>query len=389
MFSARAYAKTSDGNILLGGPSGFTIVNSSEYLKRKDSSRVYITSVSSVEGMLLKNPAYSQTEKIELAYNTSYIKFNFSSVNFNFPEATSYKYMLKNFDSTWIDSQNKSFAMYSKIPPGMYSFFVKTDDSESLASIEIVVSPPFWQTWWFYLAFFFTFILSAYLAYKSKLRKELKRVKEIEAIRNEEEIKLRKKAAEDFHDELGHRITKISLYSELLKRTISDQESGSLNYIQKISDISSNLANGVKDFIWTLDPNKDTLHDVVIRLKDFGDDLFDKSGISFRISGIEESLQNIFMEMDWRRHTILIFKEAMNNILKYSNAKNVLLSFKVENNEIDISLTDDGDGFEVDKIKMGRGLKNMRMRAASVHGKINIQSSKGEGTSIRLHSTLK
>lgn len=261
-------------------------------------------------------------------------------------------------------------------------------ESSESSSLSVIVTPPFWQTWWFILSILTVIGITIYSLHKFKLARELKYAEEIERIRAEEEIKLRKKAAEDFHDELGHRITKISLYNELLKRTLKDQESGSLTYMQKISELSSNLSSGVKDFIWTLDPGKDTLYDVAIRLKDFGDDLFDKSSISFRTSGVEERYSNITMPMDWRRHTMLIFKEAMNNILKYSNAKNVLLTFSIHENEIDISLTDDGDGFDLNKIKQGRGLKNIRMRAASLNGKVDIESTKGEGTSIRLHSQL-
>lgn len=390
MFSARSYTKTSTGDVVFGGPSGFTIINSSGLLKEYDSSPVYVTSISSIEGKLSDNPAYAGIAKVEFPYNTSYVKFEFSSLDFSFPDATDYKYMLVGFDSTWVDSHNKPFAMYSKIPPGNYNFYVKAGNSnEEIASINVIVTPPFWETWWFYFSIGLLFVLTGYLVYRNQLRLELNRAKEIERIRNEEETKLRKKAADDFHDELGHRITKISLYSELLRRTISDQESGSMNYLHKISNISTNLASGVKDFIWTLDPGKDTLYDVAIRLKDFGDDLFDKSGISFRTDGINQEFENTEMEMDWRRHTILIFKEAMNNILKYSNAKNVLLSFNIDKDEIDISLNDDGDGFDIETIIMGRGLKNIRMRAASVRGKIDIHSSKGEGTSIRLHSSIK
>jgi signal transduction histidine kinase/ligand-binding sensor domain-containing protein len=390
MFNARSYAKSKNGDVVFGGLNGFTIINASEFLSLPEPLPVHITSISSIDNDLIVSPAYSEIKNIEFAYNTSYIKFSFSTVDFNLPENVNYKYMLERFDSTWVGSQNNSYAVYSKIPPGNYKFIVAAGGfEESAASINIIVTPPFWQAWWFYILVAAFIVLTTYFFYQNKLRLVLKHAREIEQIRNEEERKLRKKAADDFHDELGHRITKISLYSELLKRTSKDQESGSINYLRKISEISTNLATGVKDFIWTLDPGKDTLYDVAIRLKDFGDDLFDKSGISFRTSGIEQKYEDIEMTMDWRRHTILIFKEAMNNILKYSNAKNVLLTLKLEENEIDISLTDDGDGFDIERIKMGRGLKNIRMRAASVHGKIDIKSSIGKGTSINLHSSLK
>lgn len=392
MFTARSHSMFAN-EIYFGGVNGLSIIDTENYFKYSVTTPIKILSVTSAEENLFPNFAYKEVDEIEIPYNTNYLRFYFTSMDFISTKNINYKYKLDGFDTTWINSYNKPFAEYAVLPPGKYQLIVKATNSTGFessesSSLSVIVTPPFWQTWWFMLSILIVIGITIYSLHKFKLARELRYVEEIEKIREEEEIKLRKKAAEDFHDELGHRITKISLYSELLKRTLKDQESGSLTYMQKISELSSNLSSGVKDFIWTLDPGKDTLYDVAIRLKDFGDDLFDKSSISFRTSGVEEKFSDKIMPMDWRRHTMLIFKEAMNNILKYSNAKNVLLTFSIHENEIDISLTDDGDGFDLNKIKQGRGLKNIRMRAASLNGKVDIESTKGEGTSIRLHSQL-
>lgn len=393
MFGIRAYSTDNNKFVYMGGLNGFTIINTDEYFSQQIEPEVFINTISSIDNTFKTNLSYKNVEEITIPYNSSYVKFEFTSLDFLNPEQVSFKYQLNGLDSTWIESGGKPFAVYPKIAPGEYTFSVRSVNNTGFegaktASIRLIVTPPFWQTYWFYAIVILLIAGSVYGAHRYRVKSELRRLKEIEKLREEEEIKLRKKAADDFHDELGHRITKISLYSELLKRTISDQESGSSLYLKKISDISSNLSTGVKDFIWTLDPGKDSLYDVAVRLKDFGDDLFDKSGISFRTSGIESDYQSVLMPMDWRRHIIFIFKEAMNNILKYSNAENVLLGFEINKNEIDINLTDDGTGFEIEKVKSGRGLKNIRMRAASVNGKVDIQSSPHDGTSIHLHSQL-
>ena len=91
--------------------------------------------------------------------------------------------------------------------------------------------------------------------------------------------RVRKKAAADFHDELGHKLTKISLFSELLERSLQNLRPSEVEYLQRIGDLSSSLYHGMRDFLWTLDPEKDSLFEVAIRLKDFGDEFFDQSGI--------------------------------------------------------------------------------------------------------------
>ncbi len=393
MFGSRAHLYSNDGTIIFGGLNGFTKIDIDGYFSRSIDPEVRIVSVSDIETTFENNLPYKSTDEVTIPYHSNYIRFNFTSLDYKHPDNNSFNYRLEGLDTTWMNTDGKSFVQYPAIPPGDYDLIVKAVNSTGFegnkqASLSIKVPPPFWQTIWFYSLVLISIAAIGYTVHRSRIRAEVKRAKELENIREEEETKLRKKAADDFHDELGHRITKISLYSELLKRAITDQESGSVEYIRKISEISSGLSSGVKDFIWTLDPGKDTLYDVAIRLKDFGDDLFDKSGISFRTSGIKENFNEHLMPMDWRRHIILIFKEAMNNILKYSNAENVLLGFEFENNEIDISLKDDGTGFDIETVNKGRGLKNIRMRAASVKGQIDIQSTKENGTSIRLHSAI-
>ncbi len=106
-----------------------------------------------------------------------------------------------------------------------------------------------------------------------RIRQHLK-IKAIEKIAEE---KMRSKVAADFHDELGNRITKISLFSEILKSDKEKTSAKTREYLNKINDNASNLYNETRDFIWHLDPQKDTLHDLAIRLKTFGDELFDET----------------------------------------------------------------------------------------------------------------
>ena len=161
-----------------------------------------------------------------------------------------------------------------------------------------------------------------------------------------------------------------------------------MNYLNKIGETSSTLSFGVRDFIWTLDPEKDTLYDVLIRLKDFGDDVFDKTGIAFRVHGIEKDFENIKLSMDWRRHLTLIFKEAMNNILKYADCNNVTLNVVYDNGKILMKVEDDGKGFNFDKIKKGRGLRSMKLRAKNINGDVTIDSNNGKGTIVEFTGTL-
>src|SRR5258708_23708045 len=101
---------------------------------------------------------------------------------------------------------------------------------------------------------------------------------------------------------------------------------------------------GMRDFLWTISPDKDSAFDVAIRLKDFGDELFNSSGIGFRVNGISKDLERFRLAVDWRRHLTLIFIEAMNNVVKHSECRNASLEIVRRNGSIEITLTDDGRG---------------------------------------------
>ena len=214
------------------------------------------------------------------------------------------------------------------------------------------------------------------------MQKKIHQLLEHEKIRNSEREKVREELSRDFHDELGHKLTRISIYARNL---IKKKNSGAVELIdelEKVNETSQSLHLGAKDLIWSLNPGEDTLYDTVIRLKDFGDDLFDKTEINFSAKGISEDFKSIKLPMEWKRHLTLIFKESMNNILKYAECENVLFQIEIENKKLIIELSDDGKGFELNGDSNGYGLNNIKKRAENILGEISIVSKKEEGTRI-------
>ncbi|MFQ5584223.1 MAG: sensor histidine kinase, partial [Calditrichia bacterium] len=211
--------------------------------------------------------------------------------------------------------------------------------------------------------------------------KALKAKADIERAKTEERERVRKKSSADFHDEAGHLITKITLFLELAKRNASGNVKVG-EYLQRIEENTKLLSSGMRDFIWGMDPEKDSLYDTLIRLKDFGNYLFQHSDMHFQAEGINFSLKQISLAMDARRSILFIFKEAMNNCLKYSRCNYIVLQAGLEGNILTIALIDDGIGFEKTPYGQGYGLKNMRTRAKKNNANLYIISKPGQGTKI-------
>jgi hypothetical protein len=94
--------------------------------------------------------------------------------------------------------------------------------------------------------------------------------------------------------------------------------------------------------------------------------------------------ENIALGANLRREVFLIFKESVNNIVKYSACTMAEIELKIENSEIYLKLHDNGKGFETEAATDGHGLVSMKQRALGLHGKLEIRSGKISGTTTIL-----
>ncbi|RYZ18862.1 MAG: ATPase, partial [Sphingobacteriales bacterium] len=145
------------------------------------------------------------------------------------------------------------------------------------------------------------------------------------------------------------------------------------------------LYSGTRDILWSLKPSNDNLYEVIHRIRDFGGELFEDTQMQFHFSGTDEKWRNYRLPMDVSRNLIMIFKEALNNSLKYSKATEVRLeAYLRPDRALQLILTDNGTGFDPQYVKKGHGIDNMNVRAARIHGRLYIDSRKDKGTILNL-----
>jgi ligand-binding sensor domain-containing protein/signal transduction histidine kinase len=386
-FNSNAFCKGRSGEMFFGGVNGYNAFFPAGVQDNSSVPPVVITAVYSLSKIIKEEITGNANNPEELSYSDNFLTFDFVSLDYTNTRCNKYSYKLEGFDKGWIDAGNRRFAMYTNLPPGEYTFFVRGSNSDDVwnnagASFNFIINPPFYRTWWFYLLSFVLLAGIVLSVHKYRVRMKIKQIVEIE--------KMRKKIADDFHDELGHKLTKISLYSELMRQELSSsiqdvppvQVNDNEDYLKKINEAANKLFDDTKDFIWSIDPVKDTLYDLAVYLKDFGDEFFDRTGIAFRVNEISTDLAEINLPMDWKRQLILIFKEAMNNCLRHSECKNAGLSVTASEDKIEIILRDDGSGFPVNSGSRGRGVINMKARAEKIGAELFIESTPGSGTLI-------
>lgn len=192
------------------------------------------------------------------------------------------------------------------------------------------------------------------------------------------EEKLRHNIARDLHDEIGSTVTSINILSKLL---LNEQSPKHTDYLHKINEQSGRIMDSMSDIIWAINPNHDSFEQTILRMKEFAVELVEPAGM---ICNFETHLgshkRNISSEE--RKYIFLIFKEAINNAVKYSRASEIHILISLNNQKFEFRIEDNGKGFDEQSVRLGDGIKNIRERAKTIHADIEIKSSEGVGTVI-------
>lgn len=383
-FNSGAAFKSAAGELFFGGVNGFNCFFPDDIKISQYQAPVVIT-----EFKKFNKPIAGRKKRILLSPEENFFTIEFAALDYTNPGKNQFAYKMSGLNRDWIGCGTQHSVSYANLRPGSYTFSVRGTNSEGIwseqpASLQITIRPPFWQTAWFFVSIALLTLSGGGLVVAYQVRAKVRRTLEIEKVRMLENEKVRKQVAEDFHDELGHKLTHITLFTEIVKRNIRGSKPEIQLYLDKIGETAKHLSSGISNFIWALDPEQDSLYDVAFYLKDFGDELFSKTGSHFWAPEIPERLRRIKIPMHWRRHLTLLFKESMNNILKHAACRNVTFEVRAHREAFEIILSDDGRGFDTALYTPGKGLRNMRSRAKKIDCKLRIDSKVEQGTTVRL-----
>lgn len=198
---------------------------------------------------------------------------------------------------------------------------------------------------------------------------------------------MRLRIAGDLHDEIGSGLSGIALSGDLLHNRIK-QDAAQSELVRRITHNARELATSLDTIVWLVDPQKDTLIDFVTRCKTTANELLEGLVVHYHIDIPEESFKYP-MSGSYRRNLFLLYKEALHNVVRHAQAHEVRIEMKVTHTKnLQLSIRDDGKGFDPDSATGGNGLDNLRHRAESLGSDLKIQSSPGSGSLISLEVKL-
>jgi len=367
-------------NIYIPTVAGVAVVATRSVSKNEIPPPVYVTNLRTPEGRVLLE------ETVSLPYDTPFLEIDFTAVSFTDPEKVHFRYKLENLNEDWIEVGNRREALYSKIPPGNYTFRVIASNNDGVwnevgDSFNLTIVPPFWMTTWFYSLMVIAFISTGagvYYYRVQQLKREYEKQRRFSRQLIESQENERKRIASELHDGLGQQILVIKNRAELIKNNSLSPEKIDLH----LSDISATAQHSITD-----------IRNIAHALRPV---VLEKFGLTKSISNLCEHLERT-SSLDWSYfiddidgtipsekeiNLYRIVQEAVNNIEKHASASEASVFVQRKEQMIELKIWDDGKGFDVGLIKKSRGLGllGMKERVDSLNGELSVDSNATKGT---------
>jgi len=371
-----------NGLFYFGTATGLVSFNPSHIVSNNFIPPVVITDVKILDQPLaaLKDTAlintYRREKKLLLKYDQNFFSFEFAALSYNNSKANQFAYILEGVDRQWHQAGTQHFAGYTDIRPGHYIFKVKASNNDGVwnntpLTVNVIISPPWWGTWWFYSLCFLLVCSIIYMIYRIRIQQILK------------VYRLRSSIAKDLHDDVGSALSSIALLSNISQQAKTKAKLEPEHIFSRIGDTSKRMIDLMDDIVWSVNPDNDRFSNMLVRMREYAAEMLESKNIDFSFH-ISKEIDELRIPMQMRKDYFLIFKEAINNLAKYSQCRNASISIKKENKIIVTVISDDGKGFDPQIINSGNGLKNMQQRATAIKAKLNIEARKEKGTTITL-----
>lgn len=341
-------------------------------------------------------PQAIQAESVELSWRDPMFSVEFASLDYTAPDQNRYAYRLEGFDRAWQESRSRRVATYTNLDSGTYRFRVKGTNSDGVwspneASLRITIIPPPWKRWWFLLATALLVIGGVVWAYRARVarfREAQARQEAFSRLMIESQEAERKKIAAELHDSLGQNLIVIRNHALMALAKPADHENAARK-LEEISATASEAIDEVREIARNLRPQQlerlgltNSLNSLVTRAQ---------AASSIRFMASIDPIDGLLSKEN-EINLYRVVQEAVNNILKHSQATEASVIVDKMDDAISLKIRDDGQGFDVRAQggdRRGFGLTGIAERARILGARHAVETSPGQGTVILLEIDLR
>jgi len=350
----------SDGSIWLG-----TVEGLSQFFPDQIKSMTTPPGLE-FEEILMSGREVNPTTYYHFPYDQNFLEFYFIGLSYEAPDQISYEYRLNGYDDQW-QLTNERVLRYPSLPSGHYDFELRAYNANGLQSTKTAhfafrVLPPFYFQWWF-IGLILLIIVGLIFFYLRFFR--IKKQVDIE--------RMRVQIASDLHDDVGSSLTELALQTDFLQAgNVSDEIKTTL---QQLGKHSRKIVSSLDDIVWSIDSRNDTAGDLTDRMQDYVNQVFANASVEVHYN-FDKLRMHEKLPVDVKENVYLIFKEAINNVVKHSNATLVNVTFEFSGKIYELVIHDNGTQIIGDR-KSGQGLRNIKMRAERIGSVVEIVSNEG------------
>jgi ligand-binding sensor domain-containing protein len=321
----------------------------------------------------------TEVGRLSLAPGQNQLNIDFVGLGFEPGEVLRYQYKLESVDREWSQPSDQRSVNYPNLAPGSYRFLVRAVNAEGLASeapatVAFTIRPPVWRQWWFLCIAALMLGFAIYLVYSARVARLL----ELERVRT--------RIATDLHDDIGANLSLIAMVSEVARGHLRRDDENLKEWFSTIATTSRDTVDAMSDIVWAVNPRRDQLSDLIMRMRRLAEDFFAARNIDLSFNAPEPG-RALKVGADVRREVFLIFKESINNLVRHSRSTLAEVDLTADRGWLVLKVKDNGRGFDPASTPEGNGLASMRQRAGKLGGSLDVLSN-GHGTTVSLRVPL-
>ena len=368
-----------DGRLLFGTTNDFLVFDPDKVTSSSIPPNVAITDVKLATSSLLVD-SIQRLPELKLHYEDKSIAIDFASLSYLKKNKLTYYYKMEGIDKDWVMSDMSQRAVYTYLPSGGYTFMVKAKNvdgvfSQQVTSLKIKMNPPFYKTWWFLGLVILAF--SVFLFWLDQQR--MHKIKATESIRT--------RIATSLTEDMTNSISSINISSELAKTKVDKDVERTREYISQISYTSNRMVQAMYDMVWSIHPDNDTMQHTIDRMRAYAAEIESTHNTDI-VFDIGKSVSKLELDMEFRYELLSVFKEAISNAAKHADARHIQVMLQCRKRLLRMSIEDDGKGFDLESVVMGRGINDMKRRTSAINATLKIKSYINTGTIIKVETRV-
>ncbi len=376
-FNYTSFFKDTHNTFYFGGMNGLNTFKSSALLTEEAPPSMRFTNFSgynsNTNSEYALDLASENSNSLEISPYDQYFQVDWTVPGYFQIQKNTYSTKLEGYEDRWFYQGNKASIRYNKLPAGKYVLKIKGSDSRgienpSILSIPITVHQFFYKKWWFITL---VILFNAVVVY-ALFRWRLEQLLLLE--------RLRTKISSDLHDDVGSLLSGLAMQTELMEINASQEDKSKL---QKIASISRNAISQMRDLVWSIDSRRTTSNDLIERMHELAEELLLPRDISFTINSESLAQRNKTLAPQIKQNLFLIYKEAITNLLKHSDASHLQVTIANRSKGCLLKIEDNGSMKEK-YTSTGLGIANMKLRAEAIGGSVTFQTTNGFSILLQL-----